>query len=237
MNVRRLLFALLATACMQSLVAESLPARSCPPVRIRHPPVWIEMRCDADALWELRTEGAGAYRFATPVLPLASGPVSAVVRELRHSTQTENGEFIVSGPLQSAPDLTLRIVFRIAPGSAMVRFRYELQPSSPEAHNSFGAGPLDYFSLPAASFTRAREVQLGNFQGLTHSYNLTETDLAPAEVSARTGILGPILALGDNQHSIVLAYEHGSTVPDPYLQYSVHEQRLHLSAVKGNVYS
>jgi alpha-galactosidase len=176
---------------MQSLFAESVAGRSCSPVRIHRPPVSIEVRCDADALWELRTVGAGAYRFAPPVLPLASGPVSGAVRELQQSAQADNGEFIVSGPLQSAPDLTLRIVFRIAPGSPVVRFRYELQPSSPEAHNSFGAGPLDYFSLPAAWFTHAREVQLGNFQGLTHSYNLVETDLTPTELSAAPEFSAP----------------------------------------------
>ncbi len=53
----------------------------------------------------------------------------------------------------------------------------------------------------------------------------------------RCRILGPILALPDTRHSLVLAYEHGSTVPDAYLQHSLREQRVHLSAVKGNVYA
>ncbi len=119
----------------------------------------------------------------------------------------------------------------------MVRFRYELLPTSPDARSAFVDGKLEYFSIPATTFTQAREVQFANFQGLTHSYNLSETDLAPEELSARTGILGPVLALGDGRHSLVLAYEHGSTVPDAYLQYSMSDLRLHLSAVKGNVYT
>lgn len=78
--------------------------------------------------------------------------------------------------------------------------------------------------------------RFANFQGLTHSYNLSETDLSAAELAARSSILGPILALSDNQQSIALAYEHGSTVPDAYLRYTVRNLRLHLSAAKGNVY-
>ncbi len=235
MKILLLLFAAVGSAGIQSLVAQAPAARSCSPVQIEHPPVSIEVRCDANELWELRIADAGAYRFAPAVLPLASGPVRIALDELHQST-TGGNEFVVSGRLQGLPDLTLRIVFRLTPGNPIVRFRYELQTADPDSHQAFGNGPLEYFSLDAANFTRGREVQLANFQGLTHSYDLSETDLSAAELAARSSILGPILALSDNQHSLVLAYEHGSTAPDAYLRYMVRDQRLHLSAAKGNVF-
>ncbi len=231
-----LFFAAVGSPCVQLLVAQTPAARPCSPVQIQRPPVSIEVRCDAKSLWELQIADAGAYRFAPAVIPFASGPVSTAISDLHQSTDEENGEFVVSGRLQGSPDLTLRIVFRLTPGSPIVRFRYQLEASNPQAHLAFGNGPLEYFSLSAADFTRGREVQLANFQGLTHSYNLSETDLSAEELAARSSILGPILALSDNQHSLVLAYEHGSTVPDAYLRYTVRDQRVHLFASKGNVY-
>lgn len=198
--------------------------------------VTVEVSCEPHALWTLSLPGRTSYRFAPPVLPLASGSVTAALREVHQSPGSEEGEHVISGPLLSAPGLILRLVFRFTPHSPIVRFRYELESARGSAAVKFARGRLDYLSLPAGTFIHAREVQLANFQGLTHSYNLSETDLTPGELAARSGLLGPILALSDAHQSLVLAYEHGSTVPDAYLQYSVSDQRVHLSAVKGNVY-
>ena len=184
----------------------------------------------------MRINGSGEYRFAPALIPLASGLVSAALRDVHQETNPESREFIVAGHLKASPDLTLRLVFQVTTGSPVVRFRYELQSSDDHSRQAFGRSPLEYFSLSAGQFTGGREVQLANFQGLTHSYNLTETDLSAVELGSRSSILGPILALTDGQHSLVLAYEHGSTVPEEYLRYSVHDTRIHLSAAKGNVY-
>jgi alpha-galactosidase len=228
--------AALSLACMQSLAAQTA-ARPCSPVHVVRPPVSIEVRCDADGLWEMREAGAPeAYRFAPPVLPFGSGPTRGAIRDLHLTSGQHPGEFAVSGQLQASPGLTLRIVFHLTPGNPIVRFHYELEPSDPQAHFVFGEGPLEYFSMAAGSFTRAREVELSNFQGLTHSYNLSETDFNPAELKARRSIMGPILAFSNQRYSLLLAYEHGSTAPEAYLSYSMRKQRIQLSAAIGNVY-
>ncbi len=237
MKLHLLLFlAALGPVCFPSFAAGQSAAGACSPVQISRPPVSIHVRCDAKDLWDLTIAGAGTYRFAPAHLPLRSGPVSTAFAELHESTSTQEGEIAVSGRLRASPELIFRIVFQLTPGSPVVRFRYELQASAPHKKQAFGkGGPLEYLSVPA-NFTRAREVQLANFERLTHSYNLSETDLTAAELSARNNTIGPIVALSDGQHSLVLSYEHGSTVPDAYLSYSLRDNRIRLSAVQGNVY-
>ena len=47
--------------------------------------------------------------------------------------------------------------------------------------------------------------------------------------------MGPILAATDGHRSFLLAYEHGSQVPDAFLQYQLSPDRsVRLTAVKGN---
>jgi alpha-galactosidase len=50
--------------------------------------------------------------------------------------------------------------------------------------------------------------------------------------------MGPILAATDSHRSFLLAYEHGSQVPDAFLQYQLSPDRsVRLTAVKGNYVS
>ena len=49
--------------------------------------------------------------------------------------------------------------------------------------------------------------------------------------------MGPILAATDGRRSFLLAYEHGSEVPDAFLEYRLSPDRnVRLTAVKGNYF-
>lgn len=200
MTALLLLLIILGPDSLRLLAADRQVGPSCSAVQIHRPPISIEVRCDAHEIWQLRVAGAGTYSFAPAVLPLASGPVSVSFGQEALTVDAVGGVFAVSGRLQELPDLTLRILFQVTPASPIVRFRYELQTSNVRAHYRFGEGPLDYFSIAADRFTHAREVELADFQGLTHSYNLNEIELSTADFAARSKLLGPILAFTDDQH-------------------------------------
>ena len=71
--------------------------------------------------------------------------------------------------------------------------------------------------------------------GLTHSYTLQENVIRAADLTGESGVVGPILALTDRSNSFLVAYEHGSTVPENFLRFTAsREGQIILSAVKGN---
>lgn len=142
------------------------------------------------------------------------------------------------GTFTEHPHLTLEIVFRLAKESPVVRFRYVLKSVTPCAlTKASGRDELTYLGLSLADLSMATEVQISNFNEMVHSYGLAENDLAPSHFQNRVPVMGPILTAGDGARSILVAYEHGSPVPDAFLQYSLAPDRnVELQAVKGNYY-
>ncbi len=232
----------LLSACVLILIARknALCSEPCLAVHVVSPLVVIDLHCGKKVLWELHPAGGDSYRFAPPVFPLREGMVTAGLRDIHEdaSTQVGNGiiQYAIHGRLEANPDLVLQILICMNRESPIVRFRYVLEAAGPGGRDAFGRGPLNYFDVKFPGLTRAREVQLSQFQGLTHSYNLQENDFTAAEIVRYKSVMGPILGVTDERHSLVLAYEHGSTVPETFLKYSVVNSQLQLNAVKGNVY-
>src|SRR4051794_7470468 len=232
---------LLAASMLGLLMARSgLCAEACRPVRLSSSRISIDFHCGNAVLWVLHVSGNKTYSVAPPVFPLGQEEVIAGVHELHQDPPSQQGEGIVQysigGPLIANPSLVLRLLIRVSPNSPIVRFRYILEAANAEGKSEFGRGPLHYFAVNIPGITRVREVQLSQFVALTHSYNLQENNYSAAELGARKGVIGPILAVTDEKNSFVLAYEHGSTVPESFLQYSAAKDRIQLEAVKGNVY-
>lgn len=80
-------------------------------------------------------------------------------------------------------------------------------------------------------------MRLSNFADLTHSYELSEEKIPDRNFEDNGSVMGPVLAATDGRISFLLAYEHGSTVPDAFLEYRLAPSRnVSLNAVKGNYY-
>jgi alpha-galactosidase len=232
---------LLATSILALLMARcAVCLEACSPARLASSRVSIEFHCGSAVLWDLRVSGNKKYSFAPPVFPLGADEVIAGLREIHQDPPSQEGDEIVQysirGPLIAKPALVLRVLMRLSPNSSIIRFRYVLEAANADGKSEFGRGPLHYFAIRIPGMTRTREVQLSQFQSLAHSYNLQENNYTASELGARKGVMGPILAVTDEKHSLVLAYEHGSTVPESFLQYYATNDRIQLDAAKGNVY-
>ena len=200
--------------------------------------------CGTDVLWQLQAaRGAAAYRFAPPQLPLAGGTISGALLDVHADDSPSNDasdivQYSVHGRLAQAHDLTLRITFRIDIATGVVRFRYTLESANSESSAVFARGPLEYLRLRTHTpAPQLREVQLSQFVGLTHSYTLQENDFSFPVFTGGAGVMGPILAAHDGSRTLLLAYEHGSTVPESYLRFKGHAGgEISLSADRANTY-
>lgn len=128
------------------------------------------------------------------------------------------------------------LIFRLAPDNPVVRFRYEIYSTSGQKlTRATGVDDLEYGGFSLAAFPLVREVRFSEFQEATHSFTLSEREIESKEFASRIRLMGPLLAASDGRDSMLVAYEHGSQVPDAFLEYQLGEERdVRLRAVKGN---
>lgn len=139
----------------------------------------------------------------------------------------------------SGEGLRLTLVFRLSPDSPVVRFRYELSSSVPaKLTKTLGGDDASYVGLSVSDLPDCMEVRLGEFDESVHSFVLTERALKPSAFEHEVSATGPIFTASDAQHSLLLAYEHGSQVPDDFIHFKLADDRsVTLRAVKGTYYA
>lgn len=186
-------------------------------------------------------QGAEALEFSGPVLEIDGAPVADTLSGLKQSAppvRLANGvtEYRVEGFYTHHPALHAAVILRLAPDSPMVRFRYEISATGQQKlTRAAGVDRLEYYGVSLAAFPAVREVRFSEFQELTHSYTLSERTVEQKEFDNRARLMGPLLAASDGRTSVALAYEHGSQVPDAFLDFQLTPQRrVTLAAVKGN---
>jgi alpha-galactosidase len=143
------------------------------------------------------------------------------------------------GTLAADPSLSLEAVFRVAEASPVVRFRYTFRSARPaRMTKSAGTDALTYLALSLAGLPLATEVRLSEFLDTVHSYCPSARPIGSEQFEAGLALFGPILVAGDGGHTLLIAYEHGSQVPDAFLEYRLDRGRgAALSAVKGNYHA
>ena len=164
--------------------------------------------------------------------------ISAAVRHFTPvgaPTHLDNGatEYLFAGELVRDSHLQLRVQFQVNDRTPVIRFRYILEADQPRTLS--GANDLTYLQTSLKQLPQAEEVTLSNFAQLTHSYTLYEQPIEDRYFQDSGALMGPILAASDGHRSFLLAYEHGSQVPDAFLHYQLSPDRsVRLTAVKGN---
>jgi len=202
----------------------------------------IELTSQPQALWTLAPASrAPAHAMAPPVFPLDGKQVTAVPTRLERvgepvSLGSDLVEHRFRGVLAQDPSLALEVRFRLSDLSPILRFQYRLTASVPHGFSRAGAeDELVLFGTGFQGLPRATEVRLSEFVELFHSYTLSERRVEARDFDARLGIMGPILVASDGRRTMLLAYEHGSQVPDAFLRYELRPDRsLTLRAVKGS---
>jgi alpha-galactosidase len=221
------------------LCAVSLHAASPTKADIENAQVRISLNCGHGCLWEY-----AARRIAPPTFLVDGKQLDAAVSRFApvgvpHVLDNGVTEYLFEGPLAKDPHLQLRVQFQVNAGTPVIRFRYMLKgDSSRTLATSGAANSLTYLATSLKGFSEVKEVTLSNFEQLTHSYTLAEQAIDDRYFADGGAFMGPILASTDGRHSFLLAYEHGSEVPDAFLHYQLSPDRgVRLVAVKGNYVS
>jgi alpha-galactosidase len=225
-----------------SLSAHAAPRRN---AAIENPRVSIHLACGRGCLWEYGSPQQGAsYQFAPPSFSLDGKEVQADVLHFAavgEPTRLHNGatEYSFEGLVTREAHLKLRVQFQVNPDVAVVRFRYWLESDQPRLLTTpAGANSLTYLTTSLRALPDAEEVRLSDFVQLTHSYTLSEESIQDRYFADHGAVMGPIVGATDGHRSLLLAYEHGSQVPDAFLHYELSPDRgVRLTAVKGNYFS
>jgi alpha-galactosidase len=214
-------------------------------VAVQNSQLWISLACGPGCLWEYGAiSGDSVHRFAPPTFPIDKKQVNAeVLRFIPIGTPVHlnNGvtEYLFEGVFAEDPHLKLSIAFQVNEETPVIRFRYMLDSDQPRTmHAAADTNSLTYLQTSLAQLPEAEEVTLSNFAQLTHSYSLAEERIGDRYFQDGAAFMGPILAVTDSRRSFLLAYEHGSQVPDAFLHYQLSPDRsVRLTAVKGNYVS
>ncbi len=193
-------------------------------------------------LWSYTVKASGhKVTMRPPVFEIDGAEVTASVTSLKAvgtPARSANGvtEHRVAGLCAHDPDLTLEIVLRIPDDNPVVRFRYILHSTHKRLlTRSSGHDALTYLNVSLASYPRVMEVRLSEFNRLVHSFVLSEQTLEPRDFDAALSVMGPLLVGEGNGHALLVAYEHGSQLPDAFLRYELHpDHNARLRAVKGS---
>jgi len=216
-------------------------ARACPAVdndaytmRITLNHACIDVCLSADNLLTYTLNDGAVLRIAPPVFPLAPGKILGAVlapqvlepvRALANGTQ----EIVIGGPLVRQPGVTLAVVMRFAVNDPVVRIHYRLTGDA-QWMSSLVQADIAYVSADISEVPDTRVIELSAFNELTHSYVPVERQVDPDCAE-----MGPLLVASNGLRSVLLGYEHGSAANDPFLHFTLSEQRrICLQAAKGN---
>jgi len=196
---------------------------------------------EAEGILWTWTAGGTAFSIAPPEFCVDGEIVKAAVGRwemVGEPVLLSNGvtEYRQRGTLAARTDLSLTAVFQVRADSPIIRFRYELESRTPcRLMKPSGADSLTYLAASFEALPIVKEVHLSEFNSMVHSYCLSERDLDEVHFNNSMTAFGPILVGQSEDSAVLLAYEHGSQVPDAFVEFVLGPDRLvSLKAVKGN---
>lgn len=212
------------------------------PLTFHNPFFEISLVGSTDCLWSYRpVSSAKEYRIAPSVFNIDSRSYSASLKNLRPSrapVRLRNGavEYEYEGAFIGHPDLSLGLLFQFAEDNPIVRFSYILKSRRTHALTKpSGHDELIYLRTSFDGLEEAKEVRFANFLELVHSYTMEEVILEPPAFADGLSAMGPMLVGSSGRESMLVAYEHGSQIPDAFLSFQLsHVRSLTLRAIKGN---
>ncbi len=147
-------------------------------------------------------------------------------------------EYRLKGKLKGNDALSLQITFRVSPKSPVIRFFYTLQSADKKLlTKNTGRDALNYVSTTFSKSAKFSEIQLSDFNEKSHSFVLNDKPIEDRYFENNQSVTGPILIAENNKSTFILAYEHGSQIPDRFIQFNVAENKsISINAVKGNYY-
>lgn len=201
--------------------------------------VQITVPNSTDALWEYQV-GRVKQFIAPPLFQLdgkeVKGLFSSFTTEERFIEKINIREYTITGLLKEMPTVTMTLVLRVAPDNPIVRFRYSLfSETDVKMTRSEKRDHLEYARTSLRNYDQITEVTLSEFFELEHSYLPVVRTHSPGSFENEETFMGPILVASNVDQSLLLTYEHGSQLPDRFVEFRSRKNRdISLSAVKGN---
>jgi alpha-galactosidase len=148
-------------------------------------------------------------------------------------------EYSFEGKFKELPDIKLRTTFRISDNNPIIKFRYELSSQTEHKLTKItGRDQINYFSVSFAGLSKMKEIRFSEFNKKVQSFCLSERVIETRHFSDSICLMGPLFIGSDDENSFLIGYEHGSQVPDKFLQFRLNpDKSVELQAVKGNYYS
>ncbi|WP_170970998.1 alpha-galactosidase [Ilyomonas limi] len=194
-----------------------------------------------DILWTFHLkQGQDTLRIHAPVFEVDGKNITAMVSTFnkKPTLQLRNGviQYTFEGPILADPTIQLSILFRVAPDNPIIRFQYSLHTTG--NHNltkSEGKDNFTYCATSLKSFTNIKEIRLSEFNDKYHAYTLEEASVNNRHFEDDFSAMGPMIVFSDAEEQFLLAYEHGSQLPNRFLEFQFHPLRdVSLQAVKSN---
>ena len=180
----------------------------------------------------VRSLGGPVFEVDGQVLAPAFSSVTPIFQKNLNDAVTEYQFDCVYTAL---PDLTLRLILRVADGSPILKFKYALKGNGAHRLTRSAGEKLDYCTVSIAEEEALTEVRFSEFNQMLHSFCMNEVPVKDSCFTNSFQVMGPLLAGTNETDSFLLAYEHGSQYPDAFIQFCFPpERRIVLSAKKGN---
>ena len=216
----------------------SMKKRNC---MLTTPALTLSTTPSAGTLWSLVPAGCRAGLTFTPPALEIDGRVVV----LRPATMGKTGErtlrngvteTVFAGAVPRHDGLRLELVVQHRPDSPVVRFCYRVVSGTTRTlTRGTGRDTLEYLGFSLRKFPLCREVRFSEFDDSIHSFRPTETPLGERHFAAGVAEMGPMLVAEGRCMACLVAYEHGSQVPDAFMQFELAPDRsVALRAVKGN---
>jgi len=206
--------------------------------------VKISLMNSDDCLWEYTVVKTGkSFSFHPPEFEIDGKIVSAKLSSFEMIGTPQkliNGtnEYTAEGNLSEIPDITLRITFRIPENNPIVKFRYELiSKAQHKLTKTSGHDNINYLKVSFNGLSAVKEVRFSEFNEMVHSFCLSERIIETKSFTDSMHLMGPMMVGSDGSNSFLVAYEHGSQVPDKFLEFCLSPNKsVSLKAFKGNYY-
>ncbi len=202
----------------------------------------VEFQNTKECLWTYVPDGGRSQSFAPPLFEIDNKEITGIFREIKHTEKLmgKNGvkEHYFAGRLADLPEITMKLIMRISPDNAMVRFRYFLSSEKPHILTKTDhQDHLTYLSTSLKGYPSLKEIRLSQFFELAHTYVPGERTYSGKDIDNELSFMGPIFVGSNGKQSMVLTYEHGSQLPDRFIEFRLHSSgSVSLNAVKGNYY-
>lgn len=174
----------------------------------------------------------GAYDLAwrLPQFPLKNNPVQRWTPVAEVFSETELYRKCVL--TFASGEVRLYIEIRAYVASAMIRMRYSL---AGDAFCGLDGENRVFYGALSASAKRWTELQLGQFDRITHCF-IPDERTWEADALARR-IAGPLALACEHERCALLAYEHGAEQPEHFLEIELSPSGMALYSAKGNFYN